>query len=554
MLRYKTKPIRKYSLDIRTQNVLQKSVIPLKLFQCWHSLDLPPNMKETVELLKRQNPEFEHFLYDDAMCGSFIQHHFDEEVFYTFQKLKPGAYKSDLWRYCILYIHGGVYLDIKYSCVNKFKLIELTDKEYYVKDRLFQFANEPKKIGIYQALLCSLPNNKELWNCIQKIVFNVKHNLYNSNVLDVTGPHIFNSSLLLNSVLSFNGTSIYREKEQKELLRSYSSYREEQHTYTKYRYYATMWKHKDIYHYPTLEANRHIDFTKTCVKEICGKEVLLFSSNTSLVEYGNQYILNQRWINYEYYHNGNKKKIPSQYISLNSRVLLNESLTPIETETFLTEPADAFDSIYVGIEDIRLFQYNNQYYYNGSYYDIKRCITSTSFGLYSLDYPFLLERKIITPSFYDSSVKRIEKNWSFVQYQEKLRMVYQWFPLQIGEIVDSQLNLIETKPMPDYFKDARGSTPGYKQGHEIWFVLHKAQHFIENGEYFFNYQHFFAVFDLNMNLIRYSELFKFGDCRVEFCIGIVVKNDTILLSYSLMDTQSLVSVYDRDKVNRLKWY
>jgi mannosyltransferase OCH1-like enzyme len=84
---------------------------------------------------------------------------------YAFDKLKPGAYKADLWRYCILYKKGGIYLDIKYRCVNGFKLIELTNKEYCVRDRYFEGIQ-----GIYNALLCFKPNNLMLDKCIKTIV------------------------------------------------------------------------------------------------------------------------------------------------------------------------------------------------------------------------------------------------------------------------------------------------------------------------------------------------------------------------------------------------
>ena len=70
-------------------------------------------MKENAEILQEQNPEFKYYLYDDDMCKEFIKDNFDDEILYTFNKLKPGAYKADLWRYCILYIKGGIYLDIK---------------------------------------------------------------------------------------------------------------------------------------------------------------------------------------------------------------------------------------------------------------------------------------------------------------------------------------------------------------------------------------------------------------------------------------------------------
>ena len=553
MLPHRKRYSKSHSMKIYTYDTdsPKKSVIPLRLFQCWHTLDLPPKMRENVELLKRQNPEFEYSLYDDKMCADFISRHFDKEVFYSFNKLKPGAYKADLWRYCVLYIHGGIYLDIKYKCANGFKLLEMTDQEYFVKDRIHG-TDHTKKAGIYQALMCSLPKNKELFVCIQKIVYYVKHNLYNNNSLDVTGPHILNSKLLENTVLTFNGKSILRNNNH--LLDIYKEYRKEQHQFALNEYYATMWKNKNIYNYPILSETKSIDFTRTLVRKVGDKEITFYSSSPTLIEHNRQFILNLRWINYNYNKDGSKCFIPSHFLSLNSRIILDESFRPISEEVFLNESLKDL-AISNGLEDIRLFKYKDELYYNASLFDIKRGIMSTSYGLYSLNHHFELERNILQPSFYDTSVtKIIEKNWSFVLYQEKMRMVYQWFPLQICEIVGTKLNNLEQKNTPEYFKDARGSSPGYRSGSEIWFVLHKAQHYVENSKYYFNYQHFFAVFDLDMNLIRYSELFKLGGCKVEFCIGLIIKEESIILSYSLLDTQSMISVYDRNTINNLKWY
>jgi hypothetical protein len=136
--------------------------------------------------------------------------------------------------------------------------------------------------------------------------------------------------------------------------------------------------------------------------------------------------------------------------------------------------------------------------------------------------------------------------------------VYEWFPLQIGKIdyLKNNLNIIEIKNnVPENFKDARGSTPGIVKDNEIWFVAHKAQSYVNNRNYYYNYQHFFAVFDLDMNLIRYSELFKLGDCKVEFCIGLVINDTEMILSYSLLDTQCIIATYDIDYINTgIKWH
>ena len=66
--------------------------------------------------------------------------------------------------------------------------------------------------------------------------------------------------------------------------------------------------------------------------------------------------------------------------------------------------------------------------------------------------------------------------------------------------------------------------------------------------------HFFAIFDLQMNLLRYSEPFKFQNYKVEFCLGLIVQDKQIILSYSVMDTQSFISVYSMKNVKDINWY
>jgi hypothetical protein len=116
----------------------------------------------------------------------------------------------------------------------------------------------------------------------------------------------------------------------------------------------------------------------------------------------------------------------------------------------------------------------------------------------------------------------------------------------------NKMDIIEIKyNVPHCFNDIRGTSCGYTKNNEIWFVLHRGIH---NTTYF-DYQHCFAVFDLNMNLLRFSEMFKLGGCKVEFCIGLIVKEDNVILSYSLFDTESKISVYTMNSIkNSIRWY
>ena len=230
-----------------------EKVIPLKIYQTWHTKKLPPLMKECTKLLKKDNPEFEYHLYDDNDCIEFIRNNFDPDVLWAFESLIPGAYKADLWRYCILYINGGIYIDIKYKCINEFKLISLLDKEYFVLDRYDIFQNSKK--GLYNGLMICKPYNPLLLKLINRVVYNVKNKFYGFNSLNPTGPLLvaYMYEKYIKKIdqkdfelkYSFDGIKIlYNDIP---ILELYSEYRNEALKFQKVSHYGKLWEERMIY-------------------------------------------------------------------------------------------------------------------------------------------------------------------------------------------------------------------------------------------------------------------------------------------------------------------
>jgi hypothetical protein len=271
-----------YERDYDIQEKMKSAVIPFNIFQTWHDKKLPPKMRECVDRLKSQNPEFTHYLYDDNECRHFIKTNFESNVLEAYDTLLPGAYKADLWRYCVLYKHGGIYLDIKFKCENGFKLIELTDKEYFVLDRPYfdnmshseelKIINNPnyykhiynhidstvwknKEMGLYNAVMACKQNSPILLECINQIVSNVKNKYYGHNPLYPTGPgllgekyfkHDYSKIKNLDLFNSFEGTTILNKK--RIIMSHYPEYRTEQQMYgTKSYNYHIMWGDRKIY-------------------------------------------------------------------------------------------------------------------------------------------------------------------------------------------------------------------------------------------------------------------------------------------------------------------
>lgn len=223
------------------------NIIPLNIFQTWHTKVLPPLMKNNVEYIKHINPAFTYRLFDDQDCYNFIKENYPENVLVAFNKLIPGAYKADLWRYCVLYKLGGIYLDIKYRPVKGFKFINLTEKEHWVLD------NDGH--GVYNALMVCKPGNQILLNAINQIVQNVKTKFYGGSCLDPTGPKLLAKYFNNNQKSQFELKHSFFENHSNRfihyknyiILKSYNGYLEEHGKNQKVEHYSILWGRRMIY-------------------------------------------------------------------------------------------------------------------------------------------------------------------------------------------------------------------------------------------------------------------------------------------------------------------
>lgn len=87
--------------------------IPPVVHMAWHSSVLPSGMTAAVAALKASNPDLDFRMYDAAHQRAFLRRHFPAEVVAAYDALKPQAYKSDLFRYALLWKVGGIWIDPK---------------------------------------------------------------------------------------------------------------------------------------------------------------------------------------------------------------------------------------------------------------------------------------------------------------------------------------------------------------------------------------------------------------------------------------------------------
>lgn len=171
------------SLPIRPKQKIPKRYITTNQFTK-ASKDLCDVLCNNIFL----HPEYDFLFFDDEACEDFIEKHFEHDIQEAFLQIIPGAFRADLFRYCYLYIYGGIYLDInKKFLVNLSTFIEPIHDMVLVQDRM------PK--GIFQAFIAIVPKHPLMYNTIKTCVHNIQ-NKVSKDVLEITGPIVLQDEFI----------------------------------------------------------------------------------------------------------------------------------------------------------------------------------------------------------------------------------------------------------------------------------------------------------------------------------------------------------------------
>lgn len=297
---------------------------------------------------------------------------------------------------------------------------------------------------------------------------------------------------------------------------------------------------------------------------ICGTEYQMSGSNPCIFKVGNanggeDYMCNIRMVNYHLNYNGSYHfPVDDGKIATANKIFkLNRDTLELEVEQISLIPKN--NSLrYIGIEDWKPFSYACNKFTNG--YSMDRwpylgTIQSPRTGNISIGYgifDFFSDKELNYKVVETKWNKGCEKNWVF--FGNECKVIYQWFPLTIGKIVDNPdeekkqdtmfLEVLEEKPMPNFFKHIRGSTHGYEFEDEIWFLAHAVEYGTPR-----EYYHFFVVFaKADMKLLRWSHLFKFDGEKIEYALGLIVEEKRLIISYSKWDREPAIGIYDKFKV------
>ena len=182
---YKNEIIIEINTNTKLNKIIYKNTnIPKIIIQTGKDNKINKANYNAIMTFVELNPEFTYIYYDDNDIINFLEKYFSKRYIDAYNKLIPGAYKADFFRYCFLYIYGGFYFDnkqINRTPINNF----LNDQDLFLcRDRFDKFNTKQ----YYNALIFAIPNHPIIKQCIEKCTENIENNYYGESSLDPTGP------------------------------------------------------------------------------------------------------------------------------------------------------------------------------------------------------------------------------------------------------------------------------------------------------------------------------------------------------------------------------
>lgn len=162
-------------------------MIEKNIFQTFVDNQLPDEVLDLINLMRSNNPEYTYCFYTDSDILEFIDNCFDGEIFDAYCRLQIGAAKADFWRYLVLYVYGGVYIDIDSH-------IHIPLKDFLLEEDAAIVTRESNPGHFVQWCLMIRSRHPILEKTIEKVLRNIAENS-ESRLNYVTGPPVLSSAI-----------------------------------------------------------------------------------------------------------------------------------------------------------------------------------------------------------------------------------------------------------------------------------------------------------------------------------------------------------------------
>lgn len=224
--------------------------IPLIVHQRNETMYVTPHMKRAMDTWRDAIHALggKYHYYDDEGSRAFIKKHFPSSVVKAYDSLANGTYRCDLFKYCVLYVHGGIAADSGQKLHTDINFL-------YNTGATLVSALDMLPNNIHCALVAAAPHHPIIAEAIRVACQRIKERDYGNSPMYPTGPgalgtaarnvlhieqHLYEGAYGSNMYLYSNKKGYWTQGD-KVFIRKYDEYESERPILYQEEHYAVLW-------------------------------------------------------------------------------------------------------------------------------------------------------------------------------------------------------------------------------------------------------------------------------------------------------------------------
>ena len=165
----------------------------------------------SVSAILNASPDFSYIYFDDVDADAYVYNNYSKIVFDSYNNLIPGAYRADIFRYCYLYLNGGIYIDCKkifYGTIKDYINRGLAYTKQYNNGSTDIFVKDIPENMTYNAVMITNKLSGVVKLTLLYAVFMIVNGVYCDSSLSLTGPGCLGDAI--NQIYDNNYNYYYR--------------------------------------------------------------------------------------------------------------------------------------------------------------------------------------------------------------------------------------------------------------------------------------------------------------------------------------------------------
>ena len=281
-------------------------------------------------------------------------------------------------------------------------------------------------------------------------------------------------------------------------------------------------------------------------------------TNPSVIVYNDRILVNLRNVNYTLYHSELNKFEhmwgPLSYIhpendnylrTTNYIAELNENLDMVFYSKVDTSDFDTYEPQweFVGLEDVRLVEWNNKLYGIG----VRRDIDTVGTGRMELSEFEISRTQVKEVSRYRIPGPPPDKEYCMkncTPIEDKPFHLLKWTnptALMKFDPDGGDTEVYTTNEYKSGYNDMRGGSQVIKWNDGYLALIHETQLYnSEQGKKDATYRHRFVFWDSEFKEQKFSKLFSFFNMKIEFSCGMCLHKDNVLITFGAQDNAAYI--------------